>query len=172
MDLNVPEIIDRMKMAVDMKNDSELARFLQITPQAIYKFRKSGKLPAELIIDFAQAAELSIDWLISGKGIMMADDLEKVGIVDEDLLKAVIVGIEESKSFATLEFPADEKAKYIIETYKTFSKDKKKNQIDTDLVKRMIDAFDTVVRLAMVKGPNNLTADELKQVMDALHWKK
>lgn len=95
MVLDTSSIIERMKLALDMKSDSELARMLEITPQAIYKFRKQGRLPADLVVNFAFDAELSLDWLITGHGTMMVEDVALLGKIDGELLEIVIELVEE-----------------------------------------------------------------------------
>lgn len=84
-----------MKFASETKSDSELARILEITPQAIYKFRKQGRLPADLVVNFAFDAELSLDWLLTGNGTMMAEDVALLGKIDGELLEMVIELVEE-----------------------------------------------------------------------------
>lgn len=81
MVLEVGPIFDRMKSAADIQSDSELARVLEVTPQAIYKFKKQGRVPADLVVKYAFDAGLSLDWLVYGRGTMMIEDV-KPGVHD------------------------------------------------------------------------------------------
>lgn len=62
--------IERMRLAGKLKNDSALARALEISPQALTNFKKRGELPADLVLRFAQLFEISLNWLITGEGEM------------------------------------------------------------------------------------------------------
>lgn len=68
MALNCSLIVDRMKSSVGISSDSDLSRLLEITPQAISNFKKKNEIPSDLVIQFADKFELSLDWLISGEG--------------------------------------------------------------------------------------------------------
>lgn len=118
MVLDADSIIDRMKSAAGMKSDSELARCLDITPQAIYKFRKQGKLPADLFVSYAFDAGLSLDWLATGNGTMMAEDVKTVlGKVDNDLLEAVIEVVEELLESVNKPVTAKQKTQLVLALY-------------------------------------------------------
>ncbi|MBI5345487.1 MAG: helix-turn-helix domain-containing protein [Deltaproteobacteria bacterium] len=79
--LNYTDIIERMRWAARLKNDSSAARILGITPQALSNYKKRGEMPASLIIKFAGIYGLSVDWLLTGGGGMSRpgkeDGLEK-----------------------------------------------------------------------------------------------
>jgi len=66
--LKYSEIIERMRWAAKLKNDSSAARALGITPQALSNYKKRGVMPANLIIKFADIYNLSVDWLLTGNG--------------------------------------------------------------------------------------------------------
>lgn len=78
-DLRYSEIIERMRWSARLKNDSSAARALGITPQALSNYKKRGAMPANLIIKFADIYNLSVDWLLTGKG--EAHRSSKEGIV-------------------------------------------------------------------------------------------
>ena len=65
------EVVSRMKDAANLKNESQLARELGITPQAISNYKKSKTISGSLIVKFAKIHGLSVDWLITGKGAML-----------------------------------------------------------------------------------------------------
>lgn len=62
------QITERMRDTTKLKNDSAIAKILEITPQALSNYKKRGKMPTSLIIKFADIYNLSVDWLISGFG--------------------------------------------------------------------------------------------------------
>lgn len=68
--MSVPfnEVYDRMYDAVRFKNASALARSLDITPQALSNYKKRGTMPTSAVVKLAALHNLSIDWLLTGKG--------------------------------------------------------------------------------------------------------
>ncbi|MBI5236756.1 MAG: helix-turn-helix domain-containing protein [Deltaproteobacteria bacterium] len=70
MGVNYLEIIDRMRWAGKLKNDSAVARAVGVTPQALSNYKKRGEMPTDLVLKFAGIYSLSVDWLISGEGEM------------------------------------------------------------------------------------------------------
>lgn len=62
------EIIERMKSAGKLKNDSRVAKALGVTPQAFSNYKKRGKLPADLLHRFAEIFGVRIDRLLYGEG--------------------------------------------------------------------------------------------------------
>ena len=68
MGVQFSEVIERMKRAANLKNDSRVARTLGVTPQAISNYKKRGAIPADLILRFADLYGLSVDWLVTGEG--------------------------------------------------------------------------------------------------------
>lgn len=68
MGVSYADVIDRMKWAGRLKNDSAVARALDITPQALSNYKKRGEMPSNLILEFAERFGISIDWLVTGAG--------------------------------------------------------------------------------------------------------
>jgi transcriptional regulator with XRE-family HTH domain len=68
MGVSYTEVIDRMKWAGRLKNDSAVARALDITPQALSNYKKRGEMPSNLILEFSERFGISIDWLVTGAG--------------------------------------------------------------------------------------------------------
>ncbi|MDK4680780.1 helix-turn-helix domain-containing protein [Kingella negevensis] len=65
--------IDRAKIAVNVKSHADLARFLAVTPSAIFGYEKRDTLPLEQCIKIAEKTGVSLDWLILGKGEMQPE---------------------------------------------------------------------------------------------------
>jgi len=70
MGVSYSEIIERMRWAGKLKNDSAVARTLGVTPQALSNYKKRGEMPTDLVLRFANIYGLSVDWLITGEGEM------------------------------------------------------------------------------------------------------
>lgn len=70
MGVNYLEIIERMRWAGKLKNDSAVARALGVTPQALSNYKKRGEMPTDLVLRFSNIYGLSVDWLLSGEGEM------------------------------------------------------------------------------------------------------
>ncbi|MCR4287692.1 MAG: helix-turn-helix domain containing protein [Deltaproteobacteria bacterium] len=68
MVLNFNEIFARMLDAGDIKNSSQMAKALGISPQAISNYRKKNLLPAGIVMKFAAKFGISVDWLLTGHG--------------------------------------------------------------------------------------------------------
>lgn len=68
MGVSYNDVIDRMKWSGRLKNDSAVARALDITPQALSNYKKRGEMPSNLIIEFSERFGISIDWLVTGAG--------------------------------------------------------------------------------------------------------
>ena len=60
--------VDRAKLALGVKKDSELARSLEVSTSVIPGYHKRGVLPLEQSIKIAERTGVSLDWLILGKG--------------------------------------------------------------------------------------------------------
>lgn len=75
MGLNYFSIFERMLKAGGLRNGTEMAKALGITPQAISNYRKKQEMPPGIIIKFANTYNVSIDWLISGKGYAFLSDI-------------------------------------------------------------------------------------------------
>lgn len=65
---NYKEIFERMLKTGDFRNSSEMAKAMGVTPQAISNYKKKGELAAGFILKFAEAYDVSVDWLLSGEG--------------------------------------------------------------------------------------------------------
>src|SRR3989304_7419895 len=62
-------IIERMKEAGKLKNESATARVLSVTPQALSNYKKRDRMPSHLVIKFASIYGLSVDWLLTGNAV-------------------------------------------------------------------------------------------------------
>ena len=65
---NFVAILARLRQITEAKSDAALARILKVTPQALSYFKKQGRFPSELLIGFCFKRQVSIDWLMTGRG--------------------------------------------------------------------------------------------------------
>lgn len=70
MQIKNRELLERMLVAGKLKNYSELARTVGLSPQAISNYKKKDEIPPRLIFKFAETYNISIDWLLTGVGDM------------------------------------------------------------------------------------------------------
>ena len=68
MSIKYSEILERMKRIANLKNDSQVAKAVGITPQAFSNYKKRAKIPSDLILKFAGIYDVSVDWLLTGEG--------------------------------------------------------------------------------------------------------
>ncbi len=76
MELDYFVIFERMLKAGNLKNSSEMARMLGLTPQAMSSYKRKGELSAGLIFKFADICGISIDWLLTGYGEPLSSERE------------------------------------------------------------------------------------------------
>ncbi len=68
MGLDYSVIFERMLKAGNLRNSSEMARMMGLTPQAMSSYKKRGEISAGLIFKFASICNVSVDWLLTGEG--------------------------------------------------------------------------------------------------------
>jgi transcriptional regulator with XRE-family HTH domain len=148
----------------------EFAKKISISKSSVGRFEREERSPdiEDLNKILTAYPEINPAWLLTGEGQVK----KELGNINERIMCAVIEVIEESDIFANLSLPPEDKAKFIVETYKYFLKDKDKENIDKELVKKMIAAFDAVVRLLLEKGVDELTSEELRKASKAILWKE
>ncbi len=94
MGVKYSEIIEKMRWAGKLKNDSAVARRLGVTPQALSNYKKKGEMPTDLVLKFSKMYELSMDWLITGEG-----SVQKPGTSGKGLVSYPVAG-EETAPYA------------------------------------------------------------------------
>lgn len=66
-------ILNRIKMAFDLKSDADLARFLGVKSTRVANWASRDKIDYEII--FTKCDLLSFDWLITGEGKVFKDSV-------------------------------------------------------------------------------------------------
>ena len=104
-------ILERIKVALNAKNDSEVANALGIKQQSVTSARKLGKVPPGWITKIAQERGVSSDWLLFGAGSKKRSDsregirpFEKGGLTalieaDRDFPSTVMAADRETYNF-------------------------------------------------------------------------
>jgi phage repressor protein C with HTH and peptisase S24 domain len=64
-------ILNKIKSHYGFKKDSDLARFLEISPQTFSNWKKRNSYDPQLI--YTKCPEINSDWLLTGKGPMLKD---------------------------------------------------------------------------------------------------
>jgi len=60
--LNFSEIVPRMLKEAELSHYKELAEVLEISPQAIANFKRTGRFPINLVVKFAIKNKFSVDY--------------------------------------------------------------------------------------------------------------
>lgn len=94
MGVNYSDIIERMRWASKLKNDSAVARRLGVTPQALSNYKKRGAMPTDLVLRFSNIYGLSMDWLLTGEG-----EMYKTGAHSEAENRGVLNAAEDAASY-------------------------------------------------------------------------
>jgi len=63
---NCDQIVSRIKEILELKSDVELARYFDVTPQAI-QTAKNRQVPLEWLLIIRDRKNVSLDWLMSGE---------------------------------------------------------------------------------------------------------
>ncbi len=76
---NVKEVIDRLKMALKVKTDTELAKHLGVNQSTISVWKTRKSINWDLII--TKCKDINIDWLLTGEGEMFRKKQDTVEFV-------------------------------------------------------------------------------------------
>lgn len=102
------QITERMRDTTKLKNDSAIAKVLNITPQALSNYKKRSKMPTSLIIKFANIYNLSVDWLISGYGNVYKPTAENDTLIAAEITSEYGKPINEDEAKVLASFSSEE----------------------------------------------------------------
>ncbi len=115
-------MIERMKAASGLPNESSIAKALDITPQAMSNFKKTtGEIPADRIIQFAVKFKVSVDWLLTGEGPMHREKQlvpEKVSEAPEEYGGLELIDPRRRKAVAMIAVAPDEDVDLVLRLLK------------------------------------------------------
>lgn len=101
---DVIKIIERAKLVLGVKTDTELANILEIKQPTVSSWRKRGNI--DLISIIKRCDNVNMDWLIFGRGEMYKDGqantvrgkiLKMLDDMDEDQQRDILKSIEKEK---------------------------------------------------------------------------
>lgn len=94
------EVIDRLKKALKIKADYEIAERLNMKAGAFNARKKSDSLPYEELLLLAELEKLDYNWLLTGEGTMLKGGGANENFSDEDvkLLKLIKALAPEQKN--------------------------------------------------------------------------
>jgi len=141
MGVKYSDVIERMRWAGKLKNDSAVARALGVTPQALSSCKRRGELPANLLFKFSQIFSISLDWLLTGKAPVYKGQGENEAILAPTAASAYALPAarrSQAKRFIGFTALNDEEAKYVNRLIKVLRSGNKK---ETAAIRDSIDAF-------------------------------
>lgn len=88
MDLNLEEILNRLRIHMNLKHEKDLADFLDMSPQTLATTKKRGSIPYKKIIE-KSVNNYNLEYLFLGKGRSVPPklDLENDEDIDFDFLQ-------------------------------------------------------------------------------------
>ena len=89
---HIKNVLERLRIYFKAKNNRELAEKMGINYQTLNTWIKRNKIPYELLHEIGQNENISIDWLLTGKGEMFLNQPKIAGIVNSEIQNAAIAG--------------------------------------------------------------------------------
>ena len=136
MGVKYNEIIERMRWAGKLKNDSAVARSVGVTPQALSNYKKKGKMPTDLVLRFSNIFGLSLDWLISGDG-----EVYRPGARDDKTHPARLSAAEETLAYNRPPSISEMNPDEIIYVGKLLKIIREGNRTNVEAIKHTVDSF-------------------------------
>ena len=65
------EILDRMREALSLRSDAELAQHLGVSKTTLSSWRTRNKVPYEQCIKVSTDMEIDVEWLLTGDGVLL-----------------------------------------------------------------------------------------------------
>lgn len=66
--INVAEIIEKIRVLKKLKSESDVAKLLEIPRQNLSSFKIRNKPPFDQLVNFCERENVSLDWLLLGRG--------------------------------------------------------------------------------------------------------
>lgn len=93
------QVLDRLKTLEGVRNDVDLAGPLVTNKRNVSAWKERGSLPWECLFDYCQRRQISLEWLINGRGAREATQLvSEPGAVyrldtDQDVLYGIAADV-------------------------------------------------------------------------------
>jgi transcriptional regulator with XRE-family HTH domain len=72
----IDDVLNRLKEAMNIDRDANLAEAIGVSRQVLSTWRKRGTVPYEKLCEVAREKRLSLDWLLLGRAPLPSDDNE------------------------------------------------------------------------------------------------
>lgn len=83
-ELDVVNIVDRMKLALDLKSSKELAKYLGVSDSSISNWIRRNTVPYAECVQITKRNNISMDWLLFGIGDSSSSKVENTPNVNSD----------------------------------------------------------------------------------------
>ena len=115
---DVDDVLARLMTLLDVKNDSELARALEVNRQTLASWRKRDSVPYSICITLSESKGFSLDWILTGKGSPLVGSapmgtsaiseedrklLDAINQLDPEVRKDLLRSAEEKQRLVELE---------------------------------------------------------------------
>lgn len=90
-------VMERLRSALKVRNDRELAGLLGLKPNAFYNRKRTGSIPYEAVVELAEKHGMYVDWILFGLGKPFRDESKQappVAAVDQELMTEILEEIE------------------------------------------------------------------------------
>jgi len=105
--LKTTDILERVKKELNIKNDTELAKHLQLNLNTLYSWKNRNSFDINVIYTFCKEKGLNLAWVLTGEGSPIGENVEelknKLSILEEELKKTDISCLKDNKETARLE---------------------------------------------------------------------
>ncbi|NJL07096.1 MAG: bacteriophage CI repressor [Methylacidiphilales bacterium] len=105
-------ILDRMKARLKIKSDRDLARALKISQSTLASWRRRRSVPLDVIVGFASATKMSLDWMFLGQ------DIDRTIPISE--VNEYILGLAVESALLGIGVPEEQRAEVIFKVPKIY----------------------------------------------------
>ncbi len=89
-------ILNKIKEYKNFKSDAEFARFLEIPPQNLSKWKGRNTYDIEII--YTKCTEINPEWLLTGQGEMLKQEVTKSEVVNIDYKEKYYKALEDKEN--------------------------------------------------------------------------
>jgi transcriptional regulator with XRE-family HTH domain len=73
---NLQDIIERIKEKFSLKNETQVAKLLNVEQNTLSSWKKRNKIPYDKLDELALQNQISLDWILSGNDSKLAKHKE------------------------------------------------------------------------------------------------
>src|ERR671922_1780541 len=82
-DFKIAEIIEKLKSALDVKGDVDVARALDVDPRLLGVWKGRNTIPYDRIISLCIKNHIDLEWMFAEEGVVSTEKLEEKHLVME-----------------------------------------------------------------------------------------